>query len=258
MSEFERTAEGFNQGFEELQKRYSGALDVIESTEATRTYLDVGEASHGEEAFGFRDISGTASEISAFEGRIVLYPDTKGGFYKPATITKSKGELQLTVLDQPFDPNVGVTDGIMFGLGLKAETSKPTFGGHTAAGGFEAGHFAPVMIGAVATDVRSDIIARGDKATHSTGNDVGGVPEKMTQTGLLKGVKPTTVSLDTSNPRKIPLRWHPSLESDEGMLLAEYSGTNPVKLMLGSAAIGLGPHGVDKAGELVNDAVRGA
>lgn len=248
-----KTLDTFRDSFENMQVRYGGAITVV-SAEQSVERISADAVKNLEIEQGFYDVSMPARELDPIVGRVVLSMDRKNNRYCPAVITKKGDNLQMSRLNQAFDPRVGLSDGIRFGLGLKNDTSQATFGSHVAAGGFEAGHFAPVLLGAKDQTVRTQIKQRGDEATHKVGNEVGGVPEKMLKTGLLSGVNLESITLDTSNPHPIPLFWHPALESEDGLAVAHYEGS--VNLMLGAAAHALGDRAVDTVGELVNDAVR--
>jgi hypothetical protein len=247
--------EQFEGGFEKLQRRYDGAVTVLESG-LTITHLSADQYAQNELQGGFIDISMKPQDLDGLIGRVVLSPDRQSNMMKPAVITKKAGVRQLTRLDQPFDPTVGVTDGILFGLGLKNDTAQPTFGAHITAGGFEAGHLAPAFIGVVSPEIKSRLKSHGDEATHQVGAKVGGVAEAMVESGLLTEIKPKTVELPAHSDVPIPLYWHPSLESDEGMQIAQYEGA--VKLMFGAATLRLGGAAVDRVGELVDDVIRDA
>lgn len=251
-----RTVDIYQSAYADLQQRFNGQIEVVNANHDTG-YQDPNQLAAGVDAVGFRDISAKVSELGPFIGRIVLYPNRRKNEYQPAVITRKGASLQMTVLNQPFDPNVGISDGILFELGLKNDTNQPTFGTHTASGGFEAGHFAPAMIGVRAADARNAIISRGDRGTHGVGSSAGGVPEKMMQEGLLGGVAMTTRALPADSPHPVPLYWHPRLEDNRGLMVANYEGqTNAVQLMLGAASYALGPRAVDQIGELADAAIR--
>lgn len=254
-----RAIDTYQEAYDRLQNRFGGQIQVVKS-ELITDFQDPNELVSGIDAVGFRDISVKASELSPLVGRVVLYPNRIERCYQPAVITRTKDgrKLQMTVLGQPYDPEVGVSEGILFELGLKNDTQQPTFGSHTAAGGYESGHFAPAMIGAKSVDARNNIITLGDKGTHRVGAHDGGVPEKMMKEGLMGGTPMLTRELSLDNPHPIPLAWHPRLESPHGLMVARYTGpTNPIELMLGAASKALGDQAVDQVGELVDAAIRG-
>lgn len=251
------TFEGYAKAYDRLQHRFAGKIEVVEP-DTLYTYQDPNELTVARKETGFLDISAKAHELGPFLGRVVLYPSRKAAVYQPAVITRKNNSLQMTVLDQPFDPNVGITEGILFELGLKNDTRQSTFGAHTASRGFESGHFAPAMIGVKAQDAREAIITDGDKGTHSVGVTAGGVPEKMMQEGLLGGTAMKTREISVDTPYPIPLYWHPALEDDNGLMLARYTGpTSTVELMLGAASQALGEQATDQVGQLVDAAIRG-
>ena len=165
-------------------------------------------------------------------------------------------ERRMTILLQPYDPKVGVSVGMMFGLALKKETEEPTFGSHTGAGGFEAGHITPTFVGAKVPKIGEQIIQHGDAATHKVGANQGGVPEAMTQTNLIEGVDYKTRTLDMLSPHPIGLKTHATLEGDNGLIVPEYPGA--LRTAMGAAANSLGEEALDKVGELVDSAIAGA
>lgn len=255
----------YSESYQDLQRRFEGRVEVL-SPAAVNKELAPEEVIKGIELNQFNDISAPASELGPFIGRVVLWPNRKDGNYHPAVLTEKlrkdgKRELHMTVLGQPYVPEVGLTDGIMFSLGLKKDTNDVNFGAHTKAKGFEAGHITPAFIAVASSDVATDIINYGDDATHNVGDEIGGVAEKAIETGLLKGVPtPRTKKLDINNPHPVSLYWHTNLSDNRnGMTVAAYDGeTSAVKLMLGAAHKALGSEVTERVGEFTELAIKGA
>jgi hypothetical protein len=160
-------------------------------------------------------------------------------------------------MDIPFSETEGITDGIMFGLGLKNKTASTSFGAH-GYGKLEAGHLTPAILSIRDIQARQQLVQNGDKGSHSILDDKsGGVPEKMINAGLInKNDVPITTRLIPSDVNvPIPIFWHKKLENNQGLMLAEYP--NSLRLMLGGAADALGDRAVDQVGELVTHASRG-
>ena len=256
----------FEKGYNRLQQRFAGQIDVVNSVDrSTAAAFDVNDREPKELHHGFVDISAKVRDISPLYGRVVLSmlrSDRNGVVYAPTVFTSKKDKdtgnevVQMTRLEQPFATDVGITDGIRFGLGLKNATANESFGSHGGSGAYESGHFSTAIIGARDQASRSLIVAHGDKGAHQVGKIVGGVPEQMVESGLMDGIKPRTVTLDINNPNPIGIFWHKGLENENGMMAAEYDGA--VKLMMGAATNALGDQALDSVGSLVDQTVRGA
>ena len=251
-------ADDFYIGYEKLQTRFDNLIVVVEDKPDQTAFVDAEDYANQEIFGGFVDISMPVKDLGPLVGRVLLTPGKFNGVdsFCPVVLTRVSGKLQITRMNQPFDPEFGITEGIMFGLALKQDTSASSFGSHVKAGGYEAGHFAPVLIGAANDVIGESIKQNGDQATHQIGKKAGGVAEQMIVDGLLPGISLKTVELDMKNPDPIRLFWHPKLESEDGLIVPKYE--NSVNLMLGAAANSLGSFALDKVGGLVNDAVRGS
>lgn len=186
-----------------------------------------------------------------FVGRILLSPNQGLGAMSPAVLLPKPGSaFELTRLNQAFDPRIGVSSGMLFGLSAKAQTQDSRFGGHGLMAGFEAGHFSSVLISAGSVAASHELLMSGDKATHRLLNK--GVPETMGTAGILPLEYQTRLIAADRLPQ-VPLFWHPSLETAQGIALAEYP--NSVQIMLGAGISALGKDGVNRVHRLVDAAI---
>ncbi len=256
--------------FESLQKRFDGGIVIVDdpgsinalnpnSVQSETQNSPDGSGLNKEEINrGFVDISAKPSDLWPLYGRVVLTLNRTKRVFSPAVITNRTGATQITIMDTPFSETEGITDGILFGLGLKNKTASTSFGAH-GYGKLEAGHLTPALLGVRDNEAREQLVQRGDKGSHKILDDKsGGVPEKLISAGLIDNnsipIKTKEIPADVVVP--IPIYWHKKLETNEGLMIAEYP--NSLRLMLGSAADALGDKAVDQVGELVTHASRGA
>lgn len=185
-------------------------------------------------------------------GRMVLMPNIAKQELSPAVIMPHGNDFELTMLDVPYDTQVGLSDGYKFALSAQAQTRTTGFGGHGNAGPLESGHFGTLLVGARDKGVGSNIVTNGDTATHRVIQ--GGVANTMQSVDMLPVGYRSRV-LPAAETRKITLFWHEGLDGATGPEAADYP--NAVRLMLGAGVAALGVRGLDKARQLVDYAREG-
>jgi len=193
----------------------------------------------------------TNPELGSIIGRVVLMQNRRLQAFSPAIIMSVSQGYELTMLDQPFDPKVGFTEGQHFGLSAKAQTRTVGFGGHEGAGAFEAGHFGTLLVGAQNTQVGDAIRQYGDRTADAVIGS--GIPEAMQQAAM-SPITYLTSHLAAADRRKLPIIWHPALDTEAGPASGDYP--NAVRLLLGAGAVALGQRGLQNAKLLVDDAVQ--
>ena len=240
-------------GFNTLQSAFDGQIEVLADSAPVINRAEI-EITDGRKDFVSMPVP--TEQLATYVGQILLMQDRTGNFYSPVVVSPAKHGTgyQITKLEQPYDPEVGISDGIRFGLAIKLATSKTSFGMHVPSGGLEAGHFSPLLVAGRNDQLAADLVARGDKATHGVLEaPVGGVAEVMAMSGLLQIPYKTAQIPDGV---VVPLYWHKSLADSSIDNSAQYP--DAVKLMLGAATNSLGVAGIDTARRLVEHAAKGA
>lgn len=287
MAEYD-TPERYQKGFEKAQHYFD---DQIEATDYSALVAEPDTDSEAEAQLtdeagdngGFHPVVITSEAIlrgeAGFLGRVLLLRSADPNLFSPAIITASSArpdQLQLTRLEVPYVPTVGSTAGIHFALSVKAQTRVAQFGGHSPAGGFEAGHFSNALMASRSNALAQDIVDHGDLVTHavlantaSKAHLAGPLPQLKTDPRLLgKGAPEAMKELDlvpfdlSSKSLRItpgqPLRllafWHPGLKTEDGPLKGDYPGA-------AQKAIGAGFNQIDEAEmrrirQLVDDVAR--
>lgn len=237
--------------FAGAQETFNGLLDTTDfsTISNSRITLPSTELTHTNDFVAL-----PSAQLTTYLGSILLLMNRELQALSPAIIMPSSDSAyNITMLNQTYDPKVGFTAGQHFGLSAKAQTSGSGFGGHGGRGGFEAGHFSTVLIGARSTDIGGALERRGDQATHAVIHS--GVPELMSQHDLIS-VPYKTAIIPSSKLPLVQAFWHRGLETEHGMAQADYP--NAVQLLMGSAIHELGASGIDTARQLVDKAIRRA
>jgi hypothetical protein len=237
------------------EKNYGSQVAQAPNDEARELLTD------GSEQQGFVDLGMSSKDIyrhkSLLVGRIMLIGNRDTNEFSPVIITEDyeSGPLSLTRLNQPFVPSVGASEGIRFGLSVKAQSRVQGFGGHGNTGGFETGHFATAQSAASQNGqaIANALKESGDKATHKVLE--AGVPETMSRLGILP-ISYTTVLLERTNQHPLQLVWHRGLDTDNGPIAGDYP--EATKLMLGAGFKGLGEQAIVRLERLVSEVVRGS
>lgn len=242
--------ESFNDSFEQGSQLFGQSLDRTNFT----TPVNIAPSVHEIGKPAREDFYQVPREfLPLFVGRILLSPNKKLRALSPAVLLPgNQTYYELTRLNQPYEPTVGCTAGIQFGLSAVAQTKDNRFGGHaTEQGGFEAGHFSSALIASKNIQVGEDLRARGDAATHTL--LLRGIAPTMSGLDMLPMAYQTAIipSLDT-----LALFWHPSLETNNGTMTADFPGS--IRLVIGAGIASLGRKGIDTARTLVDAAIAGA
>lgn len=260
-----RTVDAYRQSFDTAQEVFDGSIDTAdrsrqvlqpENAQASADFL----IDSGQDREGFFPVIIDTQALhddtsSLFINRALLMHNSELGVLSPVVITanpENPGEFQITMLNQPYDPEVGFSDGMHFGISVKAQTRVEGFGGHSSAGGFEQGHFGAVLLGAKDEALADTLVASGDQATHKILDN--GVSETMASRKMLD-LQPITRQLP-KNSAKLQLYWHEGLESENGPIGGDYP--DATRLMLGAGVHAIGERGLDRARTLVDVAIRGA
>lgn len=164
----------------------------------------------------------------------------------------NNGTYELTRLNQAFDPKIGCSDGIRFGLSAHAQTRDSRFGGHGVQGGFEAGHFSSVLVAAKDAASAHTLLLQGDKATHNLIKS--GVPRALYGIGALP-LQYETRTIPGDKITQAPLFWHPSMEVATGAVAADFPGS--IQLMIGAGIAALGRDEITNARNLVEQTIAG-
>lgn len=277
----------YEKSFEDAQDAFEGRLDVADRSGAV--LLTSGQESadfmidNGEEAVDFAVDDGDEDNkffpvtidtqylrddtSRLFVNRALLMRNPQLGVLSPAIITKDPehdGEFQITMLNQPYDPEVGFSGGMHFGISVKAQTRVEGFGGHGSDGGLEQGHFGAVILGGGDDRIANSLVSDGDAATHhilagsvpETSKKTGGISETMASKGMLDIPQPMTQPLPSDRPVLLRTYWHHKLEGDNGPLGGDFPGA--VRLMQGAGVRAIGLDGLERARSLVDDSIRGA
>lgn len=255
-------ADRFSDSFAAAQEALGGRIEVVDRSDlvvaqpdAARDLLMAGTPNRQ----GFYELQVSGQELRGnpvfrhLLGRVVLMPNRQLHALSPAIITA--GEQQdytVTMLNQPFVPDVGFTPGQHFGLSVKAQTRTAGFGGHGVAGGYEAGHFSTVLVGSRERSVGQAIVRAGDLATHQVIS--AGVPEAMSQTDML-AVPYRSARVPANSQAKMAIFWHPALDDERGPAAGDYP--DAIRLMLGAGVAAIGQRGLDDAQRLVEHATKG-
>lgn len=269
MSGFERSSEVYAQAIETAETQFGHA--VILGGLGTAARHDDGEAKviladrQGSREFGadFHPVDLDIRDYpnSAVIGKLLLLANPKDRVMHPAVLlpkAKHPGVIRLAKLAQPYVPQVGVTDGINFGLSVEAETASAGFGGHGPAGSFEGGHFGVVLTSGASESIAHALVKNGDKATHKVLDNR--LPAQMERNNIApSNVVPQIRDIATQQygpGQRLPLFWHPSLEGETGIARADYP--DAARLLLGAGVHALGQDGLDRAKRNVDNAIRGA
>jgi hypothetical protein len=261
---FERTETAFIEAFNDAQQDFQGRIDTTDRSQDVLVDSWASDAldllTDKNPSGGFYEVRVTPSMLRAdaapLIGRILLMPNKKLGAFSPVIFTDdpaNPGQFEVTMLNQPFVPEVGFTKGQHFGLSVKAQTRVDSFGGHGGSGGFEAGHFSTVLAASSRRggEIADSLVANGDNATHAVLDD--GTPEKLSELGLMPidYIKRKLPLGDMA----LPVLWHPKLGGDNP---AGGDYPDAIKLMMGAEVHSIGTEGIDRAGQLVEDAIKGA
>lgn len=254
MSDLLRNLEQFNQAETSLgQQLYAPdrTSEIIRNTE------DDVFTRHRAQGQDFYDVSfapcellGHSGEFSQLLGRIILFPNSRLGVFSPGIVQPLASEIQLTMLDQPFDTKVGLSEGQHFGLSAEAQTRASGFGEH-GAGKFEAGHFGTVLVAARSERLAGAIVNLGDAATHDV-LDKGLVGVMNTHDMLPLQYRHSRLPM--TSDRKVTAFWHPALGGEHGPAQADYA--DATKIVLGAGVAAVGRRGIDRARRLADDAFR--
>lgn len=261
--EFERLEEGYEAAFAAAQQEFGGRIDASDKSHDVTNHALGQDMDHlltgAHKRDGFYELVLTPEAFqagaAALIGRAVLLPNRRIGAFSPAIFTRGEGGvLEVTMLDQPFDPEVGFSSGQHFGLSLPAQTRVPSFGAHSGQGGFEAGHFTTALAAAApgGETVASQLLNDGDDATHTFLN--GSVPQTAAQTGALPFGYQRSLVLAGSHQLRV--LWHAGLSGTDGAPAAgDYPGAT--RLMNGAQVRAIGGAGIEKVHGLVQAAVAG-
>jgi hypothetical protein len=262
--DFERAENNFTEAFDSAQRDFQGKIDDVDRSQDVLAGSPAGDAldllTEKNSSGGFHEVRVTPNmlreDAAPLIGRILLMPNRQLGAFSPVIFTEdptNPGQFEVTMLNQPFVPEVGFTKGQHFGLSVKAQTRVESFGGHGDSGGFEAGHFSTVLAAASpqGREIANSLVTDGDKATHSVLDD--GTPEKLSSLGLmpLDYIKKRLPAGDM----QLPVLWHPRLGGDNP---AAGDYPDAIRLMMGAEVQAIGTEGIDRAGQLVEDAIKGA
>jgi hypothetical protein len=251
--------------FAQIQDTFGGTIQTTDTSSQVATdkdfQIDQYFSQEGiDQDFKVIEVSGKglANGYAPLIGRILLMSNRANTMLSPIVFSRSteqQGVFEITLLDQPFDPRQGLTEGMRFGLSAKAQTRTPGFGSHSHSGSFEAGHFSTVLAAASmkGQGVASKLIQKGDAATHEVLS--AGITETFTQFDML----PLTYKsrkISAADTRPMHVFWHPAIEGETGPMAADYP--DAVKLMMGAGVAAIGQPGVEKIKMLVDHAVKGA
>lgn len=247
----------YHESFEQAQAAFDGRLDDLDRSSlvvVNGRSADITSAGPDRTGFYPIDISlrPGSNDLAVFAGRAILVPNTNLGALSPAVITAEAdqaGGYQITMLQQPYTPNVGFSEGMHFGLSAKVQTRTAGFGGHGTAGGFEQGHMGAVLLGARDGAIGRELVVNGDTATHRVLN--AGTAESFSQYDMLN-INYVTRPLPANTDATLRVYWHETLPDVAGDF------PEATKLLLGAGIRVLGTQGLDRARRLVDDAIRGA
>jgi hypothetical protein len=276
MTRIQEALETYDAAYDAAQRNYGGRLDEtdhsglilpgdIESFDALRREAE--RKTTNIDPFKPVDIQlgYLAATEALYVNRPLLVKNRLPGIglvYSPAVITKKMdhhskrgepvgAEYFLTKIMQPFDPEVGASEGIHLGISLASQTRAGRFGGHgedDIASGFEQGHFLATAIGAHNADIGKKIVQDGHKASGTVIN--AGVIDLMSGGVMLDIAGQRTQKLDTSSSQKIRLYWHEKLDAVRGDM------RDATKLAIGGAMLALGENGQERVDRLIDDAVK--
>jgi len=195
-------------------------------------------------------------------GKVVLYLNPQDSVYNPAMLIGDAVNpriIHLARLWQPYEPNVGFSVGQDFSLSTVKQTRSAGFGQHGQAGAFEMGHFGTTIATGASDKIASELQEEGDIATHRL------LGRGLTNRYVLLGIAPTDIlpsvmTLDTAKYEpgdRLPIYWHPSLETADGQALSP-DMDNATRLLIGSAIDRIGQKGIDRAKQNIGNVIRGA
>lgn len=223
---------------------YPGVLDVLNQDTIWQPIRN-GFSEASVQPSDFR-VQGRAQSLL---GRIILVQNAKLQAFSPAIVLPSPTMegVDITMLDQQYDPRVGLSAGIHFGLSAHSQTVSSNFGEHSSAAVYEAGHFSTLLLGSRDPTLGDSLRRLGDIASDTMIES--GVATTMSLQGTIP-VRYKTAQVGFSNPAAMKLYWHHSLETDSGPASGDFENT--VQLLLGAGFRALGRTGIDDVRRLAD------
>lgn len=262
----EPSIDTYERSFESAQSAFDGAIDMADRSgqvlEGDPQEVNDFLAENGANRAGFYEvpIEGELlrSNPALYVGRALLMPNPRLVALSPTVITmdpKQPGRFQITMFDQPYDPAVGFSTGMHFGISTKSQTRIDGFGAcGDQASGLEQGHFSAAILGVKIPAIGSEIVEHGDHGSHGV-IDERGVAESMGASGILP-VMPITRELPATGAYSLMAYWHEKLQTDTGPAGGDFP--EATRLMLGAGLHAIGENGLPRLERLVKDAARGA